>query len=122
MRANFYSLQWEKSGGVEFITRKPREKKPTTTCKEYKRNADGSIVYMVTKANQYILTLQKEDGSFVSENIYRILKYYNRNVRITKNFREKFEAHMRIQRYSVDNNGFISGVYNSVEEFFRQYM
>ena len=59
MLANFYSLEW-KDSSTEFISRKPGEKKPTTTCKEYKRNPDGSVVYMVTKPNVYLLTLKKE--------------------------------------------------------------
>ena len=122
MRANFCSLKWNNSGGVNFVTRKPGEKKPTTTCKEYKRNPDGSIVYMVPKSNEYILTLRKEDGTFVTEDIYGVIKYYNRKVRITKNFREKFEAFMRMQSYSIDDKGFIRGIYDSVEKFFREQM
>jgi hypothetical protein len=119
MCAKFCSLKWNNSGGANFVTVKPGEKKPTTTCKEYKRNADGSITYMVPKSNEYVLTIQKEDGSFISEDIYGVIKYYARTVRITKNFRIKFEDFMRQQSYSIDDNGFIRGVYDSVEKFFR---
>lgn len=120
MIAKFCSLEWKKSD-VEFITRKPGEKKPTTTCKEYKRNADGSVVYMVTKPNEYVLTLQTEDGKQVSQDVYGVIKYYNHNVRITKNFRAKFESFMRTRNYSVDDNGFIRGIYDGVEAFLRDY-
>ncbi len=119
MCANFYSLKWNKSGGAKFVTTKPGEKKPTTTCKEYKRNPDGSITYMVPVSNEYILTIQKDDGSLISEDIYGVIKYFARTVRITQNFRTKFEDFMRQQSYSVDNNGFIRGVYDSVEKYFR---
>lgn len=120
MLANFYSLEW-KDSSTEFISRKPGEKKPTTICKEYKRNPDGSVVYMVTKPNVYLLTLKKEDGSLVSEDVYGVIKYYNRKVRITKNFRTKFESFMRTRSYSIDNTGFIRGIYDSVEVFLRDY-
>ena len=120
MLAKFCSLEW-KDSSTEFITRKPGEKKPTTTCKEYKRNADGSVVYMVTKPNAYLLTLKKEDGSVVTEDVYGVIKFYNRKVRITKNFRAKFEAFMSTRSYSVDDNSFIRGLYNGVEDFFREY-
>ena len=120
MIANFCSLEW-KDSSTEFILRKPGEKKPTTTCKEYKRNPDGSVVYMVTKPNVYLLTLKKEDGSLVSEDVYGVIKYYNRKVRITKNFRTKFESFMRTRSYSIDNTGFIRGIYDSVEVFLRDY-
>lgn len=120
MLANFCSLEW-KDSSTDFITRKPGEKKPTTTCKEFKRNPDGSIVYMVTKPNIYLLTLKKEDGTLVSEDVYSVIKHYNRKVRITKNFRTKFEAFMRTISYSVDDNGFIRGIYDGVEDFFRDY-
>ena len=122
MRADFCSLKWDNSGGVEFVTKKAGEKKPTTTCKEYKRNADGSITYMVPKSNKYILTLTKEDSTTVTEDIYGVIKYFKRNIRITKKFREKFEAFMRTRSYSIDSKGMIRGIYNSVEEFFRQNM
>ena len=120
MLANFCSLEW-KDSSTEFITRKPDEKKPTTTCKVYKRNPDGSVVYMVNKPNVYLLTLKKEDGTHVHEDVYGVIKYYNRNVRITKKFREKFEAFMSTRSYSVDNTGFIQGIYDGVQDFFRDY-
>ena len=120
MHAYFCSLQWDNSGGVEFVTSKVGEKKPSTTCKEYKRNANGSITYIVPKTNKYILTLTKEDGTTVSEDIYGVIKHFKHNVRITKKFREKFEAFMRTRSFSIDSKGMILGIYNSVEEFFRQ--
>lgn len=121
MHATFYSLEWKKSGDAEFITRKPNEEKPTGTCKVYKHNEDGSVVYMITKKGQYILTLQTADGKFVYEDIYGIIKYYKYNVRITKNFRERFEAFMRTREFSVDDDtGFIRGLYgdNGIQAFF----
>lgn len=120
MLAKFCSLEW-KDSSTEFITRKPGEKKPTTTCKVYKRNPDNSIVYMVNKPNVYLLTLKKKDGTFVSEDIYGVIKYNNHRMRITKNFRAKFEAFMSARSYSVDDNGFIRGIYDGVEDFFRNY-
>lgn len=120
MIAKFCSLEWKKSD-IEFVLRKLGEKKPTTTCKEYKRNTDGSIVYMVTKANEYVLTITAENGQKFSEDVYGVIKYYNHNVRITKNFRIKFENFMRTRNYTVDNNGFIRGIYDSVEVFLRDY-
>ena len=56
--ATFHSLEWKKTGNAEFITRGPKEPKPTSTSKVYKRNEDGSVVYKVTKNklhnNKYI--------------------------------------------------------------------
>lgn len=121
MLATFYSLEWKKSD-VEFITRMPKEKKPSGFCKEYKRNEDGSIVYMVPKRNQYILTLQTEDGNLVSEDIYGIIKDAKFDVRITKNFRIRFEDFMRTREFSVEERtGFIRGLYgdNGIKSFFK---
>ena len=72
--ATFYSLEWKKTGNAEFITRKAKEPKPTSTCKVYKQNEDGSVVYMVTKSNQYILTLKTAAGKLVSEDIFSVIK------------------------------------------------
>lgn len=119
MIAKFYSLEWKKSD-VEFIVRKPGERKPTGTCKEIKRNGDGSIVFMIPKRNQYILTVKTENGNFFSEDVYGVIKYYNHDVRITKNFRASFESFMRTREYIVEDNGFIRGIYNGVEEFIRK--
>lgn len=120
MIASFCSMEWKKSGKPDFITRKPGEKKTTTTCKEFKRNSDGSIVYMVPKKSEYLLILKVEDGTVVSEDVYGVIKYYNPTVRITPKFREKFENFMRTREYSIEN-GFVYGVYNSVESFFQTY-
>ena len=75
---------------------------------------------MVPKKSEYLLILKEEDGTVVSEDVYGVIKYYNPTVRITKKFREKFENFMRTREYSVEN-GFIYGVYNSVEAFFQMY-
>lgn len=122
MHATFYSLEWKKGGDAEFITRKPKEKKPSSQCKIYKRNEDGSIVYMLPKKSQYILTLQLEDGTFVSEDIYDTIKDANYEVRITKNFRTRFEAFMRTKEFRVEKRtGFIFGIYgdNGIKAFFQ---
>lgn len=116
MLARFYSLEWKKSD-VEFIVRSVKEKKPSGYCKEFKRNADGSIVYMIPKKNMYILTLLTEDGNLVSDDVYGVIKYYNPSARITKTFRERYESFMRTQEYEVDSNGSIKGIYNSTEAF-----
>ena len=116
MVAKFYSLEWKKSD-VEFIVRNPGEKKPSGYCQEFKRNADGSIVYMIPQKNMYILTLQTEDGKLVSDDVYGVIKYYNPNIRITKSFRKRYENFMRTQEYEVESNGFIRGIYNSTEAF-----
>ena len=121
MVATFYSMEWKKSDKPDFITRKPGEKKPTSNCKEFKRNSDGSIVYMIPKKSEYILILQAVDGTIVSEDVYGVIKYYNPNVRITKKFRENFERFMRTREYSIDEKGMIRGIYNSVEVFFQIY-
>ena len=119
--AKFCSLEWITGNNAEFITRKPGEKKPTAASKEYRRNPDGTIVYMVPKPAIYRLTLRKEDGTLISEDVYGIIKYYKHNVRITKNFRAKFEEFMSTRCYCVEDNGFIKGVYDGVEEFLRCY-
>ena len=116
MIAKFYSLEWKKSD-VEFIVRNPGEKKPAGFCKEFKHNDDGTIVYMVPKKNQYILTLETENGDFVSEDVYGVIKYYKHDVRITKRFREKYKSFMRTRNYQVEANGFIRGIYDGTEEF-----
>lgn len=120
MIAFFSSMEWKKSDKPDFITRKPGEKKPTTTCKEFKRNLDGSIVYMVPKKSEYLLILRVEDGTVVAEDVYGVIKYYNPTVRITKKFREKFESFMSTREYNIEN-GFIYGLYSSVEVFFQMY-
>ncbi len=120
MIANFCSLEWKKSD-TEFVVRAPGEKKPSGYCKEFKRNPDGSTVYMIPKNNVYILTLKTEDGNLVSEDVYGVIKYYKHDVRITKNFRERFEAFMRTRKYEVESNGFIRGIYDGTQEFFESY-
>ena len=119
MVAKFYSLEWKKSD-VEFIVWKPGEKKPAGFCKEFKRNADGTIVYMIPQKNMYILTLQTKNGNFVSEDIYGVIKYYKDNVRITKNFRKQYESFMSTREYEVEATGFIRGIYDGTKEFFEK--
>lgn len=115
MNAEFYSLEWKK-GENGFVERKVGEKKPSGFVKEIRRYED-KVVYLVPKKTEYILTVRTEDGKFYTEDVYGIIKYYTDNVRITKNFRIKFENFMRMQRYAVDNTGFIKNVYSSVEAF-----
>ena len=117
MDAGFYSLEWKKSENG-FVERKVGEKKPSGFVKEVRRYED-KVVYLVPGKTEYILTVKAEDGKLYTEDVYGIIKYYSRDVRITKNFRTKFENFMRAQRYTVDNHGFIKNVYNSIETFLK---
>lgn len=117
MIAEFYSLE-RKKGENGFVERKVGEKKPSGFAKEIRRYED-KVVYMVPGKTQYILTVKAEDGTLYTEDVYGIIKYYSRDVRITKNFRTKFENFMRAQQYTVDDHGFIKNVYNSIETFLK---
>ena len=96
-------------------------KKPSSNCTVFKQNNNGTIVYIIPQKSQYILTLKTENGNFVSEDIYGILKYYNPKVRITKIFRERYENFMSTREYYIEDNNFIRGLYESTEEFFLNY-
>lgn len=117
MFAIFYSLEWKKSE-ANFIEQKATQRKPSGYAKEIRRYED-KVVYMIPEKNQYILTVQAENGQLYSEDVYGIIKYYKRNVRITKNFRIKFEDFMRTQDYSIDNHGCIQKLYLSIETFLK---
>lgn len=116
MVAVFCSLEWKKSE-TEFVERKPKEKKPSGFVKEIKRKPDGTIVYMIPPRNQYILTVKADDGRYYTEDVYGIIKYYDENVRITKNFRIKFEQYMRTMEYSIDERGIMVGIYKTIRAF-----
>lgn len=117
MKAEFCSLEWKKSEN-EFVERKVGEKAPSGFVKEIRRDA-LKVVYMIPGKNQYILTVKAEDGKLYEEDVYGIIKYYDSSVRITKNFRIKFEAFMAMQQYVVDERNFIRNLYPSVESFIK---
>lgn len=120
MLAQFYSLEWKK-GEPKYVWLKESEKKPSSLEKIVKRK-DGNVCYVVPVKNQYIITVRAENGKFYQEDVYGIIKYFSENVRITKNFRIRFEAYMSKVTYSVNEHGFIYGLYKLVEDFLNVWL